>query len=509
MDDLDYIKQELDHYSQAHLLDFWDDLNPDQQMNLLSEIKKLNLKEILQYFADAKQTLKGHVDKIDDLVESLPATVSSSITRSSPQQIQEYYKLGLEKIGENQVAVLLLAGGQGTRLGVDYPKGMYSVGLASNKTLYQLQAERIVKVQQLANKKCSVVWYIMTSDHTKQRTEKYFEENNYFGLDKENVVIFEQFLLPSLTFDGKIIKSAKDKIALSPDGNGGLYRALKDRHILEDMSRRNLKYIHVYCVDNILVKMADPVFIGYCLSKGADCGAKVVEKAFPTEPVGVLCKVGNYYQVVEYSEITLATAEKRNDDGRLMLSSGNICNHFFTLEFLQNISKKHEHELKHHVAKKKIPCIDTKGNKISPTEPNGIKMEKFVFDVFRFCNNFAVWEVLREDEFAPLKNAEGKPKDTPSACLHAMHNLHHRYVLNAGGRFTQKNGTPIPDIPSKNCHSRSATINSQANDCDDSESVVCEISPLVSYAGEGLEKIVKGKSFVPPLLITEDMMNNA
>lgn len=507
MNDLDYIKQELNHYGQAHLLNFWDDLNQTQQVNLLTEIKNLNLKEVTQYFADANQSLKAANDKIDDLLEPLPAAVCGSVTRCSVQQIHDYYKLGLEKIGDNQVAVLLLAGGQGTRLGVDYPKGMYSVGLASNKTLYQLQAERILKVQQLVNKKCSVIWYIMTSEHTKQQTEKYFEENNFFGLDKENVVIFEQFLLPSMTFDGKIIKSAKDKLALSPDGNGGLYRALRDRHIFEDMEKRNIKYIHVYCVDNILVKMADPVFIGYCVSKGADCGAKVVEKAFPTEAVGVVCKVGGNYQVVEYSEITLATAEKRNDDGRLMFSAGNICNHFFTTEFLHKILEKHEPELKHHVAKKKITCIDEKGNQFMPTEPNGIKMEKFVFDVFRLCDNFAVWEVLREDEFAPLKNAEGKPKDTPSTCLHALHNLHHRYVLNAGGKFIQKNGTPIPDIPSKNCHSHSAAINSQANDCDDSV-VECEISPLVSYAGEGLEKLVKGKSFVPPLLINEDRIND-
>lgn len=365
-----------------------------------------------------------------------------------------------------------MAGGQGTRLGVTFPKGMYRVGILSGKTLFDLQAERILKLQNLAEKQTGkrgkITWYIMTSEHTLEPTKKFFQNADYFGLNKENIVMFNQGKLPCFDFEGKILLAKKNEISLAPDGNGGLYRALRDRGVLADARKRGVEYFHVHSVDNILVKTADPVFIGYCTKKNADCGNKVVRKTSPDEAVGVVCKVDDLFQVVEYSEITDNTAKLIDPSTKqLLFNAGNICNHFFTTKFLEQIATEYESDLTLHVAKKKIPHVDNDGTLIKPNIPNGIKIEKFVFDVFRYTKKFVCWEVERNIEFSALKNADEAGKDCPSTAKGDLYKLHKKYIENGGGIA---NGDEF------------------------------EISPLISYAGEGLEDLVKGKVFDSPEL---------
>jgi UDP-N-acetylglucosamine/UDP-N-acetylgalactosamine diphosphorylase len=342
--DKESLNEYLTQFGQEHLLRFWNDLNESEKIQLHKDVTNTDLAHITKCFAQIKENFKDTSKTLDSLMEPVPEELTGSYSKCSKDELNEYYLKGLEKVASNEVAVLLLAGGQGTRLGVDYPKGMYSVNLASNKTLYQLQAERILRLETLAAKEnnkesCVITWYIMTSEATKEATRNYFAKYNFFGLKSENVVFFEQYTLPCLTHEGKIILDSKFKLSKAPDGNGGLYRALLKQDILEDMAKREIKHIHIYCVDNILVKMADPIFIGFCVEKNANCAAKVVKKSSPEEAVGVICKVTDRYQVVEYSEISALTSQERNANGELKFNAGNICNHYFRTDFLDDVCR--------------------------------------------------------------------------------------------------------------------------------------------------------------------------
>ncbi|XP_004593675.3 UDP-N-acetylhexosamine pyrophosphorylase-like protein 1 isoform X2 [Ochotona princeps] len=481
---------------QEHLLRFWDELAPGPRAALLAQLAELDpvaLREHCQRAAAACARPPGPCPELAARLRPLPPERVGSMSHGDPEARQRWEEEGLRQIALNKVAVLLLAGGQGTRLGVDYPKGMYRVGLPSQKTLYQLQAERIRRVQQLAGERhgvcCTVPWYVMTSEFTLGPTATFFREHDFFQLDPSNVVLFEQRMLPAVSFEGQAILERKDKVALAPDGNGGLYRALADHQVLEDMQHRGVDFVHVYCVDNILVRLADPVFLGFCVLQGADCGAKVVEKTDPQEPVGVVCQVDGVPQVVEYSEISPETASLRASDGSLLYNAGNICNHFFTRGFLQTVAKEFEPLLQPHVAVKKVPHVDEQGALVKPLKPNGIKMEKFVFDVFPFASNLVAFQVQREEEFSPLKNADGAASDSPSSARRALLAQHYRWAVRAGARFLDAQGTPLPAQP-----------------ClppNEDPPAICEISPLVSYAGEGLDVYLRGRTLRSPLILDE------
>lgn len=477
----DYLRK----FGQEHLVKYWEELDEVQKNELTADLERVDVSELSEYYERVKADLTMQAQELDALMQPIPKELTGSYENSSPEQLRKYELDGLRAIANNEVAVLLLAGGQGTRLGTSSPKGMYSVKLPSDKSLYQIQAERLVKLREIAEKEyprkggrktTDITWYIMTSEHTMESTREFFRENDYFGLDKDSVVFFEQYMLPCLTMDGKIILDQKHKISKASDGNGGLYKALLKRRILDDMAYRGIKYVHVFGIDNILVKTADPVFIGFCNDKQADCAAKVVKKVDPEEKVGVICKVNNQFQVVEYSEISKETRNLREQNGDLTYNAGSICNHFFTVPFLYELCLKHEQNLKHHIAEKKIPYVDEYGVRQCPAFNNGIKLEKFVFDVFPYSTNFAIWEVLRKDEFSPLKNADSAKTETPTTCRFDIYDRCSRWLEEAGATF-------------------------EDNYENDEDSLKCEISPLVSYDGENLKELVNGQKLRRPLVI--------
>eukprot|EP00088_Acartia_fossae_P004816 TRINITY_DN12083_c0_g1_i1.p1 TRINITY_DN12083_c0_g1~~TRINITY_DN12083_c0_g1_i1.p1 ORF type:complete len:478 (-),score=150.50 TRINITY_DN12083_c0_g1_i1:125-1558(-) len=457
-------------YGQGHVFKFWDELSSEDQSKLVADLQDVNVAEMDDYWKSSQScTTVLNTEKMAPVADESVGRAESA----DADTLHQYEQLAFKAMSEGQVGVLLLAGGQGTRLGVPYPKGMYNIGLPSEKSLYQIQVERILKLQELASRLTGgsgkITMYIMTSEHTRVPTQDYFKKNNYFGADEEQIKIFEQRTIPAFDFEGKFIMSSKFGLARSPDGNGGLYWALRKQAVIEDLEKKDIRYLHVYCVDNVLVKVADPSFIGFCMHKGAEAGNKVVEKEAPNEAVGVVVDIEGKFQVVEYSEITQDQSERRDANGRLTFRAGNICNHFFTIDFLKNICSDFEAKLPHHIAKKKVPYVDVKtGEHFKPEKPNGIKLEKFVFDVFQFTNNFVVWECTRGSEFSPLKNADGTKSDNPTTSRQAVYKLHRGYLEKAGAKLTGNEDDAV------------------------------EISPLVSYSGEGLESYA-GKELKTPI----------
>lgn len=393
---------------------------------------------------------------------------------------------GLRMIHEGTVGVLLLAGGQGTRLGFDLPKGMFVIEqLPSGKSLFQMQAERILRLQHLAREKYqesgngnNIMWYIMTSEFTHDDTVKHFEEHEFWGLQREQVLFFMQGSIPCLDNNGSIILESKHKLSLAPNGNGDMYRALEENGILDHMKQHNVQHVHMYCVDNVLVKVADPVFIAFCAGQHADFGTKVLPKRDPHERVGVFAMKEGKYHVVEYSEISREMAERIDDaTGQLAFNAANIANFYYTRKFLEDCAQHVKTHFVYHVARKQIPFWDEKeGKTVTPSTPNGVKLELFNFDICQYAKNVALLQVERQSEFSPLKNKSGSPTDTPETCARDLTALHTQYLEVAGAIVVR----------------------------GENSSDICEISPLVSYSGEGLDN-VKGKMFTLPLYLTSDI----
>ena len=450
---LNELKEKYSKAEQNHVFTFYDSLDDSEKAALydqLADIDPAHVNDSTQRALNPPKT-----DGSPDTLEPLPESATASILDSDAADISRWYDAGLDLISQGKVAVVLMAGGQGTRLGSSAPKGCFDIGLPSKKSLFQIQAERIFKVQELAARKSGasgsiVPWYVMTSGPTRGPTEAFFEENSYFGLDKANVKIFEQGVLPCISNEGKIILESKGKVAVAPDGNGGLYNGLVLSGVLDDMRNRGIQHIHAYCVDNCLVKVADPVFLGFSAAKDVDIATKVVRKRNATESVGLILTKNGKPDVVEYSEIDNETAEAKDpkQPDVLKFRAANIVNHYYSFRFLESIPSW-VNKLPHHVARKKIPAADLEsGNTVKPEKPNGIKLEQFVFDVFPMLSldKFACLEVRREDEFSPLKNARGTGEDDPDTSKRDIMDQGRRWIDAAGGVVTNEGGVEVSPL---------------------------------------------------------------
>lgn len=375
-----------------------------------NEVLKINFEQLNKLYDKAIKNEKVENSKI----EPIPYIEKDKL---SEEEKEHYKKIGENIIRNNEYAVVTMAGGQGSRLGHDGPKGTFDFGLENHKSIFEVLCDRLKEAYKKYN--VYIPWYIMTSRQNNEETINFFEKNNYFGYSKENVYFFKQGELPVLNDQGKLMLNKEGNINTAADGHGGVFISMEKEKITENMKQRGIKWVFIGPVDNVLIKMIDPIFIGICQDKNVLAGGKSIIKAYPEERVGVFCKKDGKPDVIEYTEISKKMAEMKNDKGELVYAESHINCNVFNIDIIEKISKN---KLPYHSAHKKIEYLNKEGQVVKPEEPNAYKFEAFIFDAFKMLDEMTIFRVKREEEFAPIKNAEGK--DSPETALELYKNFY-------------------------------------------------------------------------------------
>lgn len=390
---LDYNQalEKLAVYDQTHLLKYYGELDNGRQKELLEQIDGTDFSVVKNLNHRESGTERGKITPI----------VSMEIDEIEKKR--PYFEdLGLSAIQKQKVGAVLLAGGMGTRLGSDEPKGVYNIGLTKDLYIFECLINNLLDVVKKAD--AWVPLFIMTSDKNHERTTEFFKEHDFFGYRKDMVWFFKQEMAPAVDFEGKVFLETKSKISTSPNGNGGWFVSLARNGLVDKIHEIGIEWLNIFAVDNVLQKIADPVFIGASIDSAVEVGAKVVRKAAPDEKVGVMCLEDGRPSIVEYYELTEQMKEERNEKGEYAYNFGVILNYLFSVSALERIMSR---KLCLHIVEKKINCLDENGNEIKPQEPNGYKFEQLVLDMIHELESCLPFEVVREKEFAPIKNATG------------------------------------------------------------------------------------------------------
>ena len=386
----------LNSYNQTHIVNLLKKLDEVKKQELLKQIDKIDFGQIMELYDNTKKEIEIKENKI----EAIGYLDKAKLTK---EQKEEFDKLGEEVIRNREYAVVTMAGGQGTRLGHNGPKGTFKLDVyGKGKYLFEILVDNL----QEANQKYNTVipWYIMTSIENNKDTVEFLEKHKYFGYPKESVIIFTQSELPLVDVNGKLLISEDLKIKEASDGNGGTYSSLRASGSLADMKERGIKWVFIGGVDNVLLKMADVTLLGMAIKKNVQIASKSVVKANPHEKVGVFCKMNGHPKVIEYAELPEKMAEEVDENGELKYGESHIMCNLYTIDAIEKASKE---ILMYHSAFKKNSYIDEDGKEVIPTEPNSYKFESFIFDAFEFFDDIAILRGKREDDFAPVKNKEG------------------------------------------------------------------------------------------------------
>ena len=384
-------KQKCEIYGQSHVLKYYEELSATGQEALLAQIEETDM-SILEKCKNMEELAKKgeisplaamELDEIEANRESFTAT-------------------GIKAIQEGKIAAVLLAGGMGTRLGSDDPKGMYNIGETKDLYIFECLVNNLMDVVKQAG--TWIHFFIMTSDKNNDATIKFLTEHDFFGYKAEYVHFFKQEMAAATDYNGKIYLEEKGKLSTSPNGNGGWFISMKNAGLLEVVKREGIEWLNVFAVDNVLQRIADPCFAGATLQKNCVVGAKVVRKNAPDEKVGVICLEDGRPSIVEYYELTEELMNAKDAKGNPAYNFGVILNYLFNVRALEGLL---DGNLPLHIVEKKIPYLNEAGEPVKPEEPNGYKFENLVLDMIHQLDTCLPYEVVREKEFAPIKNKTG------------------------------------------------------------------------------------------------------
>jgi UDP-N-acetylglucosamine/UDP-N-acetylgalactosamine diphosphorylase len=412
---------------QGHLFDSWDKRPARMKQALLADLENLDL--------EVYELLQGQLEVQMAAGDSRSIEPVSHIPEVEWRQDTKARAAGEDLLGAGKVAFCTVAGGQGSRLGFDGPKGCFPISPIRRATLFQILAEKILAARRRYDR--PMYWYIMTSPLNLEETRRYFQSNSYFGMPDTDVLFFTQALFPSLTREGRLLLDGEGGLFQNPNGHGGTFAALSDSGCLDHMSGKGVEELYYFQVDNPLVRIPDPPFLGLHSLEGSQMSSKVIEKAYPKEKIGVVGKIDGKAGVIEYSDISEEKQKARDDKGKLLYSHGSIAIHILNLGFL----RAHSGRLPLHIAEKKIRTWVPDANGGAMQECTGIKFEMFIFDALADAENPLFFETSREEEFAPLKNKTGR--DSIQTCRQGMTNLFARWLMANEVEVPMREGKPL------------------------------------------------------------------
>lgn len=426
------LHQQLKEFDQEHLILGWELLEESKKKELTKQLSSINLSGINQLYQSKinRKELSGSAG-LPDPEKAGPPTKLVRFEDQSPDQEshQEAFQKGIEAIESGKIGAVLVAGGQGTRLGFPHAKGMFPIGPLSGKSLFQIFVEQLSAISKKYS--TTIPYFIMTSDANHEETIQFFTENDFFGYDPGHVFFFQQGRMPAVHAEsGKMILEQPGVVALSPDGHGGLLNAIEDAGLISRMSELGIEYLYYHQVDNPTALMCDPGLIGYHILHESELTTKVVAKRGPEEKMGVVCDCEGETRIIEYSDMPEEVAHKTDSSGNLVHWAGNMAIHVFNVSFIRTLLKE-QSGLPIHIAHKKVPYWDHEtGQQVSPEEPNAFKFEKFIFDALPFASRTLVVEADREAEFNPVKNETGD--DSPEKVKSAISQLSKKWLHSIG-----------------------------------------------------------------------------